>query len=135
LKFFKIAEAGIMAPTPFPAYYASDLLRDNNSSWTVTIPSTLKSGEYVLRHEIIALHVAWNEGGAQAYPQCINLNVTGGGNDVPVGKSAQTLYGLKDEGVLIDIWQFNGTYAIPGPDVWPGAVGHAQPNSPITRIN
>jgi cellulase len=131
LKFFKIAEAGIIAPAPFPAYYASDLLRDNNSSWTVFIPTTLKSGEYVLRHEIIALHLAWNEGDAQAYPQCINLNVTGSGNKEQAGVSAQALYGAKDEGILIDIWQFNGTYVIPGPKVWEGATGYAQPSVPI----
>jgi cellulase len=127
LKFFKIGEAGIIAPTPFPAYYASDLLRDNNSSWTVRIPSTIKPGEYVLRHEIIALHIAWNEGDAQAYPQCINLNVTGNGSEEPGGVSAQKFYGSKDPGILIDIWGFNGTYVVPGPMVWTGATAYAQP--------
>jgi hypothetical protein len=35
----------------------------------VSIPSTLKPGAYVLRHEIIALHGARSDDGAQAYPQ------------------------------------------------------------------
>ncbi|RDL38209.1 uncharacterized protein BP5553_02549 [Venustampulla echinocandica] len=128
LKFFKIEDAGIIERTPFPAYYAADELRDHNSSWTVWIPPTLKSGNYVLRHEIIALHVAEDLGGAQAYPQCINLNVAGTGSDNPVGQSAETLYKETDPGILIDIWQFgNATYIIPGPAVWSGAVQHAQP--------
>jgi hypothetical protein len=135
LKFFKIREAGIIAPTPFPAYYASDLLRDNNSSWTVRIPTTIKPGEYVLRHEIIALHVAWNEGDAQAYPQCINLNVTGSGSDEPGGVSAQMFYGSKDAGILIDIWEFNGTYVIPGPNIWTGAMPYSQPNVSVPTKN
>lgn len=42
----------------------------NNNTGSLTIPSDLKAGNYVLRHEIIALHSAGQEDGAQAYPQC-----------------------------------------------------------------
>ncbi|KAG9234429.1 glycoside hydrolase [Amylocarpus encephaloides] len=128
LKFAKIAESGLVAKTPFPGYYGCDLLRDNNSTWTVWIPPTIISGEYILRHEILALHLAWRRGEAQGYPQCINLNVTDGGVDEIVGKSAQGFYQVDDPGVLIDIWQFNGTYVVPGPKVWEKSVAHEQPS-------
>jgi cellulase len=37
------------------------------SAWTVKIPTTIKAGNYVLRHETIALHEGF-EGKAQFYP-------------------------------------------------------------------
>lgn len=42
------------------------------------IPSTLPSGNYLLRVEHIALHAAAQEGGAQIYIQCAQLKVEGG---------------------------------------------------------
>lgn len=47
-----------------------DLIK-NNFSWDLTIPN-LAPGNYVVRHEIIALHAAGQANGAQSYPQCIN---------------------------------------------------------------
>jgi len=52
----------------------------NDFKWTFQVPYDLKAGEYVLRHEILALHGGWDTNGAQVYPQCINLGVTGRGN-------------------------------------------------------
>lgn len=31
---------------------------NNGSSWTVTIPKTLKPGNYLIRHETIAMHTS-----------------------------------------------------------------------------
>lgn len=76
-----------------------------------------------MRHEIFALHIADHIGGAQSYPQCVNLNVTGSGMVEPVGLGAQGFYGEKDPGVLIDIWVFNGSYVIPGPKLRDGFEG------------
>jgi cellulase len=42
-----------------------------NNTWPVTVPETLAAGKYVFRHEIIALHGAGSENGAQNYPQCV----------------------------------------------------------------
>lgn len=42
---------------------------ENGFSWNVKVPSSLASGSYVLRHEIIGLHSAGNPNGAQNYPQ------------------------------------------------------------------
>jgi cellulase len=48
--------------------YADDQMIANNNTWSVKIPSSIKPGNYVLRHETIALHQAQSVGGAQNYP-------------------------------------------------------------------
>lgn len=40
----------------------------NDNTWTVKIPASVKPGNYVLRHETIALHEAGTEGRSQPYP-------------------------------------------------------------------
>jgi hypothetical protein len=49
---------------------------ENGFSWNVKIPSSLPTGSYVLRHEIIGLHSAGNANGAQNYPQVSRLQIT-----------------------------------------------------------
>jgi hypothetical protein len=46
----------------------------------VTLPTNLPTGHYLLRTEIIALHNAVSEGGAEFYPACAQLSVTGSGS-------------------------------------------------------
>ncbi|KAK7921709.1 endoglucanase [Apiospora marii] len=121
LNFFKIAEAGLVDGSSNPAKFASDDLVANNNSWTATIPSTLKAGNYVLRHEIIALHSAGQENGAQNYPQCINLEVTGSGTEQPEGTPATKLYTASDAGIKFNIYQKLDSYPIPGPKLAFGA--------------
>ena len=48
--------------------------------WTETIPRDLKQGEYLIRHEIIALHIANRP---QFYPECAHLSVMGEGSKMP----------------------------------------------------
>jgi len=50
---------------------------------SATIPKSLPAGEYLLRGEQIALHLAQTVGGAQAYLSCAQLKVTGGGSGRP----------------------------------------------------
>jgi len=101
LDWFKIDQAGLINGNPAPGTWASDTLIANNNSWTITIPSTIIAGSYVLRHEIIALHSAGNDNGAQFYPQCLNLKVSGSGSVAPSGGVAGTsLYKRNDPGVL-----------------------------------
>jgi hypothetical protein len=95
----------------------------NNNSWAVTIPSTIASGPYVLRHEIIALHGAENSDGAQNYPQCINIEVTGGGSDVPSGTLGEALYKETEPGILVNIYTTGLKYTIPGPALYTGGSG------------
>lgn len=121
LEFFKIDEAGLINGDSPPGTWASDNLISNNNSYTVTVPSGIAAGNYVLRHEIIALHSAGETNGAQNYPQCLNLKVTGGGSDSPTGTVGTKLYTNTDPGIKISIYQSLGSYAIPGPALYTGA--------------
>jgi cold shock CspA family protein len=119
LRWFKIDGAGYNSQT---GSWAADDLRKNGNSWLVQIPSDLKAGNYVLRHEIIALHGAGSPNGAQAYPQCINLQVTGGGSNSPSGVPGTSLYKATDPGILFNPYTSNINYPVPGPALIAGAV-------------
>ncbi|CAI4218866.1 unnamed protein product [Parascedosporium putredinis] len=89
--------------------------------WLVEIPKSIRAGDYVLRHEIIALHTAGQTNGAQAYPQCINLRITGGGDERPAGVRGTKLYSSGDPGIKFDLYRSFSSYDIPGPDLIDGA--------------
>ncbi|KAI4862383.1 carbohydrate-binding module family 1 protein [Hypoxylon rubiginosum] len=133
LAFFKIDEVGLIDDSASNGFWGSDVLIQNNNTWLVQIPSNIKAGNYVLRHETIALHSAGSANGAQAYPQCINLEVTGGGADVPAGTLATELYTPQDPGILVNIYTTGLAYTIPGPALIAGASSSvAQSSSAIT---
>lgn len=96
-------------------------MRDNFTA-TTTLPKHLKPGHYVVRHEIIALHGARQENGAQAYPQCVNVKV-GGSGEVALGEgvAGTALYTAEDPGMKFDIYGGATSYPIPGPAVWTAA--------------
>jgi len=50
--------------------------------WTSRIPPTLAPGNYLIRHELLALHQADTP---QWYPECAQLVVTGSGTATPSG--------------------------------------------------
>ncbi|KZL71499.1 glycosyl hydrolase family 61 [Colletotrichum incanum] len=115
LQFFKIDAVGLVDGSKAPGKWGSDDMLSNNKSWTMTIPANIAAGQYVLRHETIALHEAGREGGAQNYPQCVNLDVQGGGSEKPPGVKATELYKANDEGIKFNIYKDNLEYPIPGP--------------------
>lgn len=118
LKFVKIDASGVVNPSPVPGTWASDNLAASNNSWTVKIPSTLKAGNYVLRHEIIALHGAGSLNGAQNYPQCVNLKVSGSGTTaLPAGVAGTALYKNTDPGIEFNLYVPFTSYPVPGPSV------------------
>ncbi|KAI5459446.1 endo-1,4-beta-glucanase, partial [Mariannaea sp. PMI_226] len=131
LEFFKISERGRVDDSTVPGVFAADQLRANGDGWMVQIPATIKPGFYVLRHEIIALHAAQNPDGAQNYPQCINLEITGSGTEVPDGVLGTALYKSNDPGIAVDIWDPLPTYVIPGPPLIPGVSDIKQTTSAI----
>lgn len=113
LKFFKIDEGGYDG-----TQWATDQLIQQGKSWDITVPSDLKAGNYVLRHEIIALHSTMN--GPQPYPQCVNLKVTGGGSLEPAGVPGTELYQGDEPGLNFNIWDTKAvsSYEIPGPKLF-----------------
>ncbi|KAF7562293.1 hypothetical protein G7046_g1842 [Stylonectria norvegica] len=116
LRFAKIDHKGLISGSN-PGVWAADQLFNNAFSWAVTIPKNLRPGNYVLRHEIIALHSGGQLNGAQAYPQCINLKVTGSGSGVLQGGDFRTFYTPQDPGIHFNLWQSFSSYTIPGPAV------------------
>src|SRR5689334_3468942 len=86
VEFFKIDQGTY---DPKSGIWASDVLIKNGNSWNVQIPSDIKPGLYIVRHELIALHFGGTgnpngagtaASGAQLYPVCINVEVLGTGN-------------------------------------------------------
>ncbi|KAL4880421.1 glycoside hydrolase [Aspergillus karnatakaensis] len=131
LEFFKISEVGLIDGSTVPGYWGTDELIDNNSAWLVKIPENIAPGNYVLRHELIGLHGAHTEGGAQNYMQCINLQISGSGTAQPEGVLGTELYTSTDPGILVDIYN-SVDYIIPGPGLIAGASAVAQSSSAIT---
>ncbi|KAJ5640243.1 uncharacterized protein N7484_008105 [Penicillium longicatenatum] len=132
LEFFKISGVGLVSDTDVPGTWGDDQLIANNNSWLVEIPPTIEAGYYVLRNEIIALHSAEESDGAQNYPQCFNLHVTGSGTESPTGVLGTELYSSTDAGILVNIYASLSTYDVPGPTLYSGAVSVTQAISAIT---
>jgi cellulase len=68
LRWSKISQAGLITPGGTGTWVTDNLIKTNFTS-TTTIPKNLKAGNYVIRHEIIALHGGQSDNGAQLYPQ------------------------------------------------------------------
>ncbi|THZ06822.1 glycoside hydrolase [Aureobasidium pullulans] len=130
LKWFKIDATGIVSGDSNTGTWASDKLISDGFKWDVKIPDTIASGNYVARHEIIALHSANNVGGAQNYPQCINIEVKSSGSDEPEGVVGTELYTAQDKGIYVNIYYppFE-QYDMPGPALYTGGSGSAPASS------
>ncbi|KAK7472012.1 hypothetical protein VKT23_000119 [Stygiomarasmius scandens] len=94
----------------------------NQKSVSFTVPKNLPNGQYLVRIEAIALHVASTFGGAQFYIACGQVEITGGGSGNPGPKvSIPGVYTGYEPGILINIYYPVPTsYTQPGPAVWTG---------------
>lgn len=45
------------------------------SSRDIAVPATLEAGDYIVRHEMIALHSAYAYPGIQVYPSCFQITL------------------------------------------------------------
>jgi len=130
--WFKIAQAGLISSNQ----WAVDKLISDGGIQTVTIPSCLETGDYLLRFEIIALHSASQQKGAQFYMECAQLHVTGSSSpQAPTTYKIPGIYSATDPGILVSIYNSQGkpypsSYTIPGPPVFTcGAGGGSPPSS------
>lgn len=145
-KFDVITRSGLLYPRPGvpegtylndvdTGYYALDDFRDKGSIVRFTVPKCLKPGNYIWRHEMIALHVAMVEAvgqGAQHYPYCINIEVSGDGTQELVGGSSpMNWYNKSDPGITLNIYHNPLKYIIPGPDVSFTCGVNDQPTTPV----
>lgn len=81
-------------------------MKAGNAGVNYTIPSCLKPGYYLVRHEIIALHSAYAYPGAQFYPGCHQLKVTGSGSTTPGNLvSFPGAYAGSDPGITYDSYK------------------------------
>ncbi|KAK3326847.1 glycosyl hydrolase family 61-domain-containing protein [Apodospora peruviana] len=78
LQFFKIGEEAVDSKG---VWGTVKLLDSTNGTWMTTIPADIKSGNYIIRHELIALHFAldtnpgceWSPIGPQFYMHCFKF--------------------------------------------------------------
>ncbi|OTA95309.1 glycoside hydrolase family 61 protein [Hypoxylon sp. CO27-5] len=131
LRFFKIYERGLvkggMADSPewnTQKWATTEVHKHVQAegdgyidTFTVNIPQDIKPGPYILRHEILGLHRA-HLGEAEFYPQCINLEISGSGNQQPDGVPATEMYHSNDPGIALDIFVDLESYKVPGPAVF-----------------
>jgi cellulase len=116
LRWVKVEATGINYQSQ---RWASQDLIANNNTWTAHVPKNLAPGDYVFRHEIIALHSASSPNGAQNYPQCFNIRVTGSGTaKLPTGTLGTDLYKADNPGILINVYTTITNYVMPGPALW-----------------
>ncbi|PAV17130.1 glycoside hydrolase family 61 [Pyrrhoderma noxium] len=131
LEWFKIYEDGLDVSTNT---WGVDRMIANKGKVTFTIPECIPAGQYLLRHEMIALHGASTYPGAQLYMECAQLEITGGGSTTPSGVSFPGAYKGSDPGITVNIYYPPLTsYTIPGPSVFSCSnSGTTNPSSPAT---
>ncbi|KAF2264459.1 hypothetical protein CC78DRAFT_580533 [Lojkania enalia] len=112
--WFKIAEDGFDG-----SKWGVDRLIANQGIQTVTIPQCIAPGQYLLRGELIALHGAQNQKGAQFYMECAQINIVGGSaSKTPSSVSLPGAYSASDPGILYNLYNGQKTYKAPGPAVF-----------------
>ena len=143
LEWFKIKEDGLSQDLTSPAQgnnppmakFALQAFLAQGSTWTADIPGDITAGNYVARMEIITLFLASNINGAQHYPYCYSLEITGGGTANPQGVRGMELYKNTDPGLLINIFNPIGTYHIPGPPLYIAGSSPSGTSSPASSFS
>ncbi|KAK7753492.1 hypothetical protein SLS62_004567 [Diatrype stigma] len=128
----KIDEEGYDGTT-----WAVQNLVANKGKKDFTLPASLAAGKYLVRQEVIGLHEAdalYTTGrGAQFYPSCVQMEVTGSGSAVPDENfDIVTGYTADTPGVVFNLYGSFTTYPIPGPDVWSAASGSENAATPTS---
>ena len=120
--WFKIWEGGLLEGPNLAEglWYQKEFQRWDGSPglWPVRIPAGLKSGRYMIRHEILSIHVEWKP---QFYPECAHLNITGGGELVVPEEVLVRFPGIyKEDGECLPgttmTWGGLGKSVLTGPD-------------------
>ncbi|KAH8833434.1 glycoside hydrolase [Flagelloscypha sp. PMI_526] len=114
----KLFSAGLLNATS--QYWESDLVNTSSGKHDVKLPTSLPAGEYLLRAEHIALHVASSYPGAQFYVGCAQIKISSGGSASPAKVSLPGAYKGSDPGITVNIYNNLQSYTAPGPSVWTG---------------
>ncbi|KAF7304393.1 hypothetical protein HMN09_00841400 [Mycena chlorophos] len=121
-EWFKISQLGRIPNDPNGDWYQNNIYIQANVTTNVTLPSNIAPGNYLVRHEIIALHLATSLGGAEFYPSCTQIRVAGSGTGKPTQEELVTFpgaYSDTDPGILVpDVFDLPPPpYTFPGPPV------------------
>ncbi|KDQ15459.1 glycoside hydrolase family 61 protein [Botryobasidium botryosum FD-172 SS1] len=114
----KVYSSGLLNPSS--QQWATDVVNSNGGKHSFTLPASIPAGEYLIRGEIIALHVSQTYPGAQFYIGCAQVKVTGGGSANPPKVSLPGAYKGSDPGITVNIYNNLQSYTAPGPAVWSG---------------
>ncbi|KAF8134797.1 glycosyl hydrolase family 61-domain-containing protein [Mycena galopus ATCC 62051] len=113
--WFKIEQVGRVSTG-----WAQALL-NSGAPANLSLPSNLAPGNYLMRHEIIALQNAVSKGGAEFYASCSQLSVGGSETGAPTSSDLVKLpgaYSATDPGILVDVYSNpDAPYTFPGPAI------------------
>ncbi|KAK4239371.1 glycoside hydrolase [Achaetomium macrosporum] len=98
----------------------------NGGKVDVSLPAQLAPGRYLVRQELVALHQADFRGdthpgrGAELYPSCVQVEVTGGEGDAVPDQDFDFNrgYTFDNPGLFFNIYIPFDKYTPPGPKVW-----------------
>lgn len=110
-QWFKIDEVGRKSDGN---WYQMDISK--GASFDVSLPQDLAPGGYLIRHEILALHLAVSMGGAEFYPSCTQVQIGGNGSGKPNATvSFPGAYSDSDPGIYDPtIYDSGSQYTFPG---------------------
>lgn len=119
-KWIKIDEAGREGNQPEGDWIQATTLHVSKP-YSMKLPNDLPAGNYLMRHEVIALHNAQSEGLAEFYPSCVQLTVSGGSSKANFPSSTVDFpgaYSATDPGILINVYNpTTEAYPFPGPSL------------------
>jgi len=120
-QFFKIDQKGQHEDG---TWFQGDIFNNTDATTNVTLPSDLPAGEYLIRHEIIGLHLANEFGGAEFYPSCLQVRMSQQNTTTAaLPDSSETVtfpggYNDNDPGIFVPgIFDGGLNYVFPGPNV------------------
>ncbi|KAJ1765813.1 hypothetical protein IW140_006362 [Coemansia sp. RSA 1813] len=119
--WFKIFELGYDTKTKD---WCIDVFNRQQGKLDIEIPSDIKQGAYLMRTEIIALHLAERvygedaKGGAEYYSNCAQLYIIGDGTAEPEGVAIPGVYDKNEPGIHFSLWDGFKSYPIPGPKLY-----------------
>ncbi|KAI0755681.1 glycosyl hydrolase family 61-domain-containing protein [Fomes fomentarius] len=130
-KWFKIDQAG--QKSDGSGWVQADLM--SGGTYSVTLPEDIEPGDYLIRHELIALQIAVSLGGAEFYPSCTQVHVGGSGSGVPNATvSFPGAYQDSEPGILTpDVYNPGFAYVFPGPPSHRSSMPATETTLPVTR--
>ncbi|KXX81149.1 putative endo-beta-1,4-glucanase D [Madurella mycetomatis] len=106
--------------------WATIKMIENGGKVDFSLPKSLAPGQYLIRQELLALHMADTRGdedpnrGAESYPSCVQVEVEEGPGEAIPDQDFDFNKGYKydDPGIFFNIHVPFESYTPPGPPIW-----------------